>query len=176
MEKLLWVDLEMTGLDVEKERIIEVAAIITDKDYHELARYHAVVQQPKSLLDKMDDWNQEHHGKSGLLAKIPDGKKEKQVETELLRWMAKHFDLNGPKTKRPILCGNSIYQDKRFISKYWPRMNDALHYRVLDVSSFKVVFNGIHNVQYEKKNCHQAMEDILESIGELKHYMEYVRF
>ncbi len=169
MTKLLWLDLEMTGLDVEKEVIIEVAAIVTDLKFNEIDQYHSIVCQPQKYIDDMDSWNTEHHGDSGLTAKIPDGKDPDLVEDDLCRFIEKHF--HG---ERAVLAGNTIGQDKLFIAKYFKKMNELLHYRTLDVTSFKIIFKHIYEVEHEKKNTHRAMDDIKESIEELKTYLEYV--
>lgn len=169
--KFLWVDLEMSGLDVEKERIIEVAAIVTDENWQELAKYHQVVKQEQKYIDGMDDWNKEHHGKSGLIDKIPSGKPDSEVESELVQFIEKEFA--GEKEK-PILAGNSIHQDRKFIDKYWPKFAETLHYRMLDVSSWKVIFKEIYGKTPEKRNTHEALEDIRESIMELKFYTNFL--
>ena len=172
MFKLLWVDLEMTGLDVEKEVIIEVAAVVTSTALEPLDQYHAVVKQPQTYIDKMDDWNRTHHRDSGLTALIPTGKQPEQVESELLDFLKKHFE---PKVKI-ILAGNSIGQDRLFINKYFKRLNERLHYRMLDVTAFKVLFNNFYQISYSKKESrHRAVGDIIESINELKRYTSFIK-
>jgi oligoribonuclease len=168
MEKLLWIDMEMTGLDVQREVIIEVAAIATSLDLIESASYHAVVKQPASFLEKMDAWNKKHHGDSGLTALIPNGKEPSVVEDELMKFVAEHFQ------QPPVIAGNSISQDRAFINKYFPRLNSKLHYRMLDVTSWKIIMTARYGVKYEKKNAHRAVDDIRESIAELAHYLNYV--
>ena len=170
MTKILWVDLEMTGLDVEKEVIIEVAAIITDLNFTHLETYHAIVQQPQHYLDNMDEWNTEHHTRSGLVAQIPNGKTPEVVETELCNLVKKHFTNN----EKAILAGNSIGQDRTFIKKYFQQLEGLLHYRMLDVSSWKLIFKNIYNCSYDKEPVHRALDDIEESIAELKHYMTMI--
>lgn len=170
--KWLWVDLEMTGLDVEKEVIIEVAALVTDLDFNVLETYQAVVKQPQKFIYGMDEWNTKHHGESGLTAKIPNGKEPALVEQELCQLVQKHFA--DPKN-RPVLCGNSIAQDRLFISKYFKNFDKLLHYRMLDVTAWKIVMNSKYNLKYEKKNTHQALQDILESIEELKYYTSFIK-
>jgi oligoribonuclease len=169
-DKLLWIDMEMTGLDIEKEVIIEVAAIVTDWEFKELDTYHAVVKQPQEYLDRMDDWNTEHHGASGLTALVAKGKDQTVVENELLALISKHFGSSNK--ERPIIAGNSIAQDRLFITKYMKSLNAALHYRMLDVSSWKIVYNDKFKIKYEKENTHRALDDIRESIAELKYYTE----
>lgn len=163
----------MTGLDVDKEVVIECAAIITDMDFNVLDTYEAVVNQPNTYLDKMDDWNKNHHSKSGLLAKIPFGKTPDHVLEDLLKLLKKHWPRIERKEDKPILAGNSIGQDRAFLNKYFKEFSDQLHYRMLDVSSWKIVFNNKYELKYDKKNNHRALEDIKESIGELKYYLDH---
>lgn len=173
MKKLLWMDLEMTGLVVEKERIIEVAAIVTDLDMNELAQYHSVVKQDQSFVDAMDEWNVQHHGESGLIDKIPFGKDPQLVENELIHFVSEHFELDK---ESPVLSGNSIHQDRRFIDRYWPEFSQRLHYRMLDVSSWKLMFKEKYNQEFHKSGSHKALDDIRESIAELQYYMGFVQF
>lgn len=169
--------MEMTGLDVEKEVVIEVAAIITgatskDNWLDPLDQYHAVVKQPSHYLEAMDDWNRSHHKESGLVDLIPSGKEPFAVEQELIALIDKHFT---PKD-RVILAGNSIGQDRLFINKYFKKFAERLHYRMLDVSSLKILFNNFYQISYSKKESrHRALGDIQESINELKKYLSFVQ-
>lgn len=165
-----WVDMEMSGLDPEKCRILEVAAIVTDANFSPLEEYKAVVFQPKEVLDAMDEWCTENHGKSGLTAAVASGKSESQVESELLALINRYFKAED----RPILCGNSIGQDRKFIDQYFKKLAGKLHYRMLDVTSFKIVFKEKYKIEFTKKGSHRAIDDILESIAELKHYLSFV--
>ncbi|UOF02574.1 oligoribonuclease [Bdellovibrio reynosensis] len=173
MNKLFWLDMEMTGLDVEKEVIIEVAAIVTDLNFAELDTFETVVKQPQKYLDSMDAWNREHHKKSGLTAKVPFGMEPDQVEAKLVDMVKKHFP--DPKD-RPVLAGNSIMQDRLFIDKYMKDLSSRLHYRMVDVSSWKVIINNKFNYFYQKANKHRALDDIRESIQELRHYTDKINF
>ncbi|KYG62468.1 oligoribonuclease [Bdellovibrio bacteriovorus] len=173
MQKLFWLDMEMTGLDVNKEVIIEVAAIVTDLDFKELETFETVVKQPQKYLDSMDAWNTEHHKKSGLTAKVPNGMEPDQVEAKLCDMVKKFFP--DPKDK-PVLAGNSIMQDRLFIDKYMPDFSSRLHYRMVDVSSWKVIINNKFKYVYHKANKHRALEDIRESIQELRHYCDKMHF
>lgn len=175
MQKLLWLDMEMTGLDIQKEVIIEVAALVTDYDFNVLDQYEAVVNQPQIYIDRMDDWNREHHTTSGLVAKIPRGRTPELVEEELLNLVNKHWPRIVKKEDKVILAGNSIAQDRLFIDKYFKKLSEKIHYRILDVSSWKVIFNNKFNQRYEKKNAHRALEDIKESIAELKFYLSHMK-
>ncbi len=173
VENLFWLDMEMSGLDVNKEVIIEVACIVTDMNFRELDCFETVVKQPQSYIDNMDAWNKEHHGKSGLTAKIPTGMDPEMVEHKLVDLINKHFPLSKTDLKkRPILAGNSIAQDRLFIDKYFKDLSGRLHYRMVDVSSFKVVMNNKYDMEYKKQNSHRALDDIRESIGELKFYLQ----
>ncbi len=175
MNKLLWIDLEMTGLDVNKEVIIEAACIVTDLNFKEIETFETVVKQPQSYLDAMDAWNKEHHGKSGLTAKVPTGMLPDAVEFHLISIIDRHFpESKTDRQKRPILAGNSISQDRLFIDKYFTKLSDRLHYRMVDVSSWKVLFNNKFDKYYKKQNAHRALDDIRESIGELRYYLDHV--
>lgn len=167
--------MEMTGLDIDKEVVIECAVIVTDLKFNVLDTYETVVNQPQTYLDRMDDWNREHHTKSGLLAKIPRGKSPDQVEEDLLNLIKKHWPKIEKKDDKPIMAGNSIMQDRLFINKYFKKLGDTIHYRMLDVSSWKIVYNNMYGLRYEKKNNHRALDDIQESIAELKFYLQHIR-
>ena len=173
INRLLWIDLEMTGLDVNKEVIIECAAIVTDLNFNTLETYEQVVQQSTSYLNNMDDWNKQHHGNSGLTAKVPFGKASHYVEEDLLHLIDRHWIQE--EDRRAVICGNSIAQDRLFITKYWPNLEKKLHYRMMDVSSWKLMFFQKFNVKFDKSEKHRALEDILESINELKHYMQFIK-
>jgi len=169
MERLFWVDMEMTGLDVEKEVIIEVAAIVTDLNLEPIHNYHSVVKQPQHYLSNMDDWNSKHHRESGLLSLIPSGRSPDQVENDLLAIVDEFFP-----DERAVIAGNSISQDRLFIDKYFRRLSQRLHYRMLDVTAWKVVFANMYGIVHKKANAHRAVDDIRESIGELKLYLSYI--
>lgn len=176
IQKLLWLDMEMTGLEVNKEVIIEVACIVTDLNFKELETFETVVKQPQHYLDNMDAWNTEHHGKSGLTAKVPTGMEPSAVEFRLLAMIDRHFpEADKDKKFKPILAGNSIMQDRLFIDKYFPKVADKLHYRMLDVSSWKIIFNNKLDLMYKKQNAHRALDDIRESIGELRYYLDQIK-
>jgi oligoribonuclease len=169
MEKLLWIDMEMTGLDIAKEVPIEIAAIVTDIQLKELETYHAIIKQPQEFLDRMDDWNRQHHGDSGLTAQVPNGREPNDVENELLLLLGRHF------THSVVIAGNSIGQDRLFITKYFPRLDGRLHYRMLDVTSWKIMMNARFGLKHEKKNTHRALDDIRESISEMAFYLGHVK-
>jgi oligoribonuclease len=168
MDRLFWIDLEMTGLDVEKEVVIEAAAIVTDIQLSELDTYETVVRQPQAYLDAMDAWNTEHHGRSGLTAKVPTGREPGLVEDDLVALVAKHFQ------EPAVIAGNSIGQDRLFINRYFPRFASTLHYRMLDVTSWKVMLSARFGIAFEKKDAHRALDDIRESLEEMRFYLRHV--
>ena len=170
---LIWMDLEMTGLDPEKERIIEMAVIVTDSQLNVVAEGPVlVVHQPDSLLDAMDEWNKNTHGKSGLIAKVKASTlTEEAAEAQLIEFISQYV----PKNASP-LCGNSIHQDRRFLVKYMPKLEDYLHYRNLDISTLKELCKRWKPAVYgkfQKSGKHEALADIYESIDELKFYREH---
>ncbi len=170
MKRMFWMDLEMTGLDPEVCTIIEVAVVVTDLELRSLEEYSEVVFQPPEALAVMDEWCVKTHGDSGLTADIPHGKPLAEVEAELLALVERHY----PADARVVLCGNSIHQDRRFIDRYLPRFAERLHYRMVDVSSFKEIFRSCYGVQWRKGNNHRALQDTHESIRELGAYLRYV--
>lgn len=172
MDRLFWIDMEMTGLDLDREVIIEVAALITDLDFHVLDSFETVVKQPQYYLDNMDDWNKSHHGQSGLITKVPHGMSPEKVEENLIGLVKEHFTAEDG---RPVLAGNSIMQDRLFINKYFPRFASLLHYRMLDVTAWKIIFQTKYNLSYQKRGAHRALDDIQESIEELKFYLSHLR-
>ena len=171
VQKFLWLDMEMTGLDPEKEVIIEVACVVTDWHCQELDSYHQIVKQHSDYLQKMDRWNTRQHKKSGLYEQVANGITQDQMERELIDLADKHFQ----KDERVVLAGNSIYQDRIFIKKHLLRFEQRLHYRMLDVSSWKIIFAN-HGLVFEKENKHRALDDVRESIREIKTYLNYVNY
>lgn len=169
--KLLWLDMEMTGLNPLVDKPIEIAVIVTDENLNCIEEYETVIYQEPTFIHLMDDWNIKHHSGSGLIDKIPNGKKMDVVEQELCDLIYKHFSIPAAK---PILAGNSIPQDRLFIRSHFARIEDLLHYRMLDVSSWKVIFNSFYKLNYKKQNKHRALDDIKESIAELKFYVSHL--
>jgi len=170
---LVWIDMEMSGLDPDNDRILEVALVVTDKDLNILAEGPVlVVHQTDAVLDAMDNWNKGTHGKSGLIDKVKASTlDEAEVEARMIEFMKQHV----PKRTSPM-CGNSICQDRRFLARYMPKLEAFFHYRNMDVSTFKELARrwkpGIMD-GFKKANQHTALSDILESIDELKYYREH---
>lgn len=172
---LVWMDLEMTGLDPRKERIIEVATIVTDSELNVVAEGpEIVVHQPEELLAAMDAWNTEHHAQSGLLAKVRSSTVgEAEAEERTLAFLAEHCE---PGTSP--LAGNTVCHDRRFLAEYMPRIDAFLHYRLVDVSTLKELvrrwFPAALSGAPVKVGNHRALEDIRESIAELRYYRGHV--
>ncbi|XP_049324846.1 small fragment nuclease [Astyanax mexicanus] len=170
-QRMVWVDLEMTGLDIEKDQIIEMACIITDSNLNILAEGpNLIINQPNELLDGMSDWCKEHHGNSGLTQAVRDSKISlQQAEYEFLSFIRQHT----PPGQCP-LAGNSVHADKKFLDKYMPQFMRHLHYRIIDVSTVKELcrrwFPGDYKLAPQKKASHRALDDIQESIKEMQYY------
>ncbi len=171
---LVWMDLEMTGLDPEGgDRIIEMASLITDNNLNILATGPVIaIAQPEEVLLKMDSWNTKTHTGSGLVKRVRESLiSEQEAEALTLKFISQHVKKN-----QSPLCGNSIWQDRRFLAKYMPKLEQYLHYRLIDVSTIKELAKRwnpkVYN-NHDKENPHQALLDIQESIGELRHYREH---
>jgi len=167
---LIWIDLEMTGLDTANDRIIEIATIVTDNQLNEIAvGPDLVIGQPKEVLDAMDEWNTRQHGESGLSKRVLDSSLSvRDAEQETLAFLQKHVDAG----KSPM-CGNSICQDRRFMARLMPELEAFFHYRNLDVSTLKILANNwMPEVAagFSKKSSHRAQDDIRDSIAELDYY------
>ena len=169
-ENLVWIDLEMTGLDPEKETIIEIATVVTDKHLNVLAKGpNLVIHQEKVVMDAMDEWCTQHHGESGLTARVLSSDiSMAEAEAETIAFLEQYL----PAGASPI-CGNSVGQDRRFLYQYMPKLEAFFHYRYIDVSTIKELARRWKPEALEgftKKGAHLALDDILESIGELQHY------
>lgn len=171
---LIWVDLEMTGLEPAVDRVIEIATLVTDQDLNIIAQGPVLaIYQTDDVLAGMDDWNQKHHGESGLIERVRASKcSEQDAITQTIDFLTQYV----PKGASPM-CGNSIGQDRRFLNKYMLELEEYFHYRNIDVSTIKELvrrwspetMNG-----FSKKNTHQALEDIKESIAEMQFYRSEV--
>lgn len=172
-KKLLWVDLEMTGLDAEQDVILEVAAEVTNFEFKTLASYEARVKQPRDLVvERMQKniwWKEYPANRDEFVSKLEEGKSSEQVEHELIALIEEHFD-----GEPAILAGNSIHNDRNFIKQWWPALDLKLHYRMLDVTSFKIIMQGKYGEEFEKKEVHRAFDDIQASIAELQSYLDYL--
>ncbi|MHB1591573.1 MAG: oligoribonuclease [Sulfuricella sp.] len=171
--RLIWIDMEMSGLVPERERIIEIALVVTDSNLETLAEAPVlVVHQSDEVLNGMDAWNKATHAKSGLIDKVRASQlDDAAVEAQLLEFLKEYI----PAKKSPM-CGNSICQDRRFMANYMPKLEDYFHYRNLDVSTLKELAKRWRPKVYggfKKDNNHTALADVYESIGELKHYREH---
>lgn len=173
-DNLIWIDLEMTGLDPDQHRIIEIATVITDKELTVLAEGPMLaIHQPDDVLAAMDEWNTRQHTNSGLTERVRASRvSEPQAERETLEFLRQHVDPGAS----PI-CGNSICQDRRFLIRHMPELAAFFHYRNLDVSTLKILAKlwlpEVSN-RFEKKSVHLALADIHDSIRELRFYREHV--
>ncbi len=170
--KLLWIDLEMTGLDPEKDKILEVAAIATDMNLKPVATYEAVVKVDDELIKTRmvgEFWEKNAKSRDALIAQNTSGKPVAEVERELLDFIDANFG------KTVYLAGNSIHQDRKFIEREMPVLNQKLHYRMLDVSAWKIYFENALNKKFTKPENHRALDDINGSIEELKWYLTFLK-
>ena len=168
---LLWMDLEMTGLDPVKDRILEVACIATDWKLRPVAEFIAVVKVPDELIKTRmvgDFWKNNADSYQALVSQNSTGKSAAAIERELLRFINKYFQ------KDVYLAGNSIHQDRKFIDHEWPKLSKRLHYRMLDVSAWKVFFENLFHRYFAKPEAHRALDDIRGSIEEFKFYLGYI--
>jgi oligoribonuclease len=172
---VLWIDLEMTGLDPIEDRILEVGVIITDWDFKEIATYEAAIKVGPRLVEKRmfkgaakDFWNSVPETRDALIKQNNEtARSGRIIENELLELIDQYFEKDIP----VILAGNSIHMDRRFIEREWGRLNARLHYRMLDVSAWKVVFENKYGKKFAKREAHRALDDIRGSIEELRYYL-----
>lgn len=169
-DHMVWIDLEMTGLDISRDRIIEIATLITDPDLQVVAEGpELVVHQPESLLAQMDEWNQQHHKASGLVDRVRQSTtSEADAEAQTLSFLQAHIPKGAP------LAGNSVHMDRLFLSHQMPSIVDYLHYRIVDVSTVKELVRRWYPQHFDKrptkKGNHRALDDIRESVEELRFY------
>ncbi len=179
VERILWVDLEMTGLDPVHDRILEIGAIVTDWDFKEIATYEAAVLVGPRLVEKRmrkgpaaEFWESVPNVRDALIKQnLESGRSARTVENEILAFIDEHFDKELP----VLLGGNSIHIDRKFIESEWKRLDARLNYRMLDVTAWKVVFNGKFKKTFAKPEPHRAIDDIRGSIAELKYYLGKVK-
>ena len=167
--EMVWIDLEMTGLNLDSESIIEIATIVTDGELNITAMGpNLAIKVSEELLGNMDEWNTTHHTASGLVDRIrSEGVSLEEAIKQTCAFLKENID-----TGASPLCGNSIHTDRAFLAKEMPEILDLLHYRIVDVSSIKELSNrwNPNNPRYDKKEAHRALDDIIESIEELRHY------
>ena len=170
--KLLWIDLEMTGLDPEKDRILEVAAIATDMELNEIGNMEAVVKVDENLMKSRmvgEFWEKNKKSYDALFAQNTSGEDVGAVEKKILEFLDKNFGAEI------YLAGNSIHQDRKFIEREMPELNKRLHYRMLDVSAWKIYFENALDKKFIKPDNHRALEDIKGSIEEFKWYLSFIK-
>ncbi|HVS26994.1 MAG TPA: oligoribonuclease [Burkholderiales bacterium] len=170
---LIWIDLEMSGLNPDIDRVLEVALVVTDSNLNTVAEAPVlVVRQPDAVLDSMDDWNKSTHAKSGLIDKVKASNlSEADVEAQMIAFLSQYVPAKGSP-----MCGNSICQDRRFLARYMPQLEAYFHYRNLDVSTLKELMKRWKPelaVGLTKHGKHEALADICESIEEMKYYREH---
>ena len=170
--KLLWIDLEMTGLEPEKDKILEVAAIATDLELNEIANLEAVVKVDEDLMKSRmvgEFWEKNKTSYDALFAQNASGEPVKAVEKKLLDFLDQNFGTEI------YLAGNSIHQDRKFIEREMPELNKRLHYRMLDVSAWKIYFENAKKKKFQKPEAHRALDDINGSIEEFKWYLTFLK-
>lgn len=175
MEPLVWIDMEMSGLDPATERVLEIAVLVTDAELQTIAEGpEIVVFQDEATLGAMDEWNTTHHSASGLVERVrASTTTEADAEAQLLAFLEQHTQ-----PRQAPLAGNSVHQDRRFLRRWLPRVDAHLHYRIVDVSTVKELARRWYPRQFAqvppKREAHRALEDIRESIAELRWYREHV--
>ena len=175
LDHLIWIDLEMTGLNPDRDHIIEIATVVTDSQLNTVAEGPVfAIHQPDSVLALMDEWNTKQHTKSGLVSRVKASHTTlEHAQAETIEFLMHHV----PAGKSPM-CGNSICQDRRFLFRWMPKLEQYFHYRNLDVSTVKMLAyhwspNILKNIKNKKESRHLALQDIYDSIAELKYYQEY---
>jgi len=176
IEHVLWLDLEMTGLSPIDDCILEVAMLATDWEFNELASYHGIVKNDEEKLNERfktnsQFWDANMQSKQGLVEQNKTGNSLANIEDEILKFIDENFKAEVP----ILLAGNSIHIDRQFIIKNWPRFNKRLHYRMLDVSAWKVVFENKYRDKFLKPDAHRALDDIRGSITELSYYLKKLK-
>ena len=170
--KLLWMDLEMTGLEPEKDKILEVAAVATDMELNEIARFQAVVKVDDKLMrERMvgEFWEKNAKSREGLMAQNESGRPVAEVEKDLLKFLDENFG------KEVYLAGDSIHQDRKFIEREMPELHRRMHYRMLDVSAWKIYFEQALGKRFTKPENHRAEDDVAGSIEEFRWYLTFLK-
>ncbi len=170
--KLMWLDLEMTGLNPATDLILEIAVIITDYDFTEISRYISKVKNTRSQLQERLDsnvwWNDYPENKKLFLDQSSQGQSLAKIEQDVIELIDQIAA-----DEVIFLAGNSIHSDRKFIARYWPALDQRLHYRMLDVSAFKILMNQKYQIEFSKVNNHRAILDVVDSINELKYYLNW---
>lgn len=169
---LVWLDMEMSGLNPDTDAILEVAVVVTDNELNIVDQLDSIaINQPDFIISNMDSWNTAAHTKSGLVERV----RSSQISVDDAQDMILHFLKKYLKKNTSPLCGNTVYQDRKFIIKYMPKLEEFLHYRLIDVSTIKELAKrwSSNMPVFEKHNKHEALADIIESIEELKHYRQH---
>lgn len=174
-DKLVWIDCEMTGLHPDRDALVEVAVLVTDADLNVLGEgVDVVIRPPQAALDQMDDFVRQMHTASGLLEELDQGVSLEEASEQVMAYIRQHC----PEPRRALLAGNSVGQDKAFLSRYMPAVTDHLHYRIVDVSTLKELARRWYPRAYyqapEKTGNHRALGDIVDSITELQYYREAI--
>ncbi len=172
-QRFIWIDLEMTGLSPQEDDILEVAVVVTDTELRVIAEGPSyVIAQPDTVLQRMNDWNRSHHTQSGLLGEVRErGVSLSEAEQGTLTFLAQYVTKKGSP-----MCGSSICQDRRFLHRHMPDLEDYFHYRHLDVSTLKILVQCWYpNMakSFKKQNAHRALPDVYESIEELRFYRDH---
>lgn len=172
--KLLWMDLEFTGFEYSKDVILEVSVEVTDFNFKTIGSYEARIKNnPKVLVERMrlnTFWQDHPENRDNFLHHNEEGQPKEAVERELIEFVERHFG-----SEPAILAGNSIHSDRAMIKAHWPALDLRLHYRMLDVTSWKTVMQGRFGIEYDKQNNHRAYDDIQESIAELQYYLDWLQ-
>ena len=173
MYTFAFLDLEMTGLDVQNDCILEIAVVLTDSKLEKVLEGPSrIIHQTDEVLENMNDWCKDHHGQSGLIKAVQESHwNVSEVEDELYDFLNTHMEKG-----KAIICGNSIHTDRKFLHQYMPKVDGFFHYRMLDVSVLKIITEHWYDdfPRLDKKNNHRAVDDIYESIEELKHYRRFL--
>lgn len=170
--KLLWVDLEMTGLNPQEDVLLEIGVEVTDFNFKTLETYEArITQDQKTVIERMQAniwWREFPANRDDFISKLDEGKQLSDVQQDMVDLVSRHWT-----DEMAVLAGNSIYNDRLFIKQWMPQLDLKLHYRMLDVSSLKILMQGKYGVIFEKQEVHRAFDDIQASIAELQHYLDY---
>lgn len=174
-DKILWIDLEMTGLNARQDKILELGAIVTDWDLNELDEIKLVLKQNQAFVEeKLNNWTWDNNPASDLIAQNPIGISDADFEQAVINFIHHNWQINQPENNI-VLAGNTIRADRDFLDYHFPKITEYLHYRMLDVSAFKVYFDGRFKKFFSKPEPHRALDDIKGSIDELRYFTKYIK-